>query len=236
MSRFRFTILTGHWLRCVLLCLAAMGCVPVQAQDTFSPESVKAAYLFHFAGYVEWPAAPSERITIGVLGDHGVAAELRRIIPGRAIDGRSLRVQEVDSGHDLAGIQILYVGRGGAENLPALAQKARQQGVLLVSDAEDGLNQGAVVNFITADNRVRFEISLRAADDAGLKLSSRLLSAAVRLKRSFWSPPRGLAGGGGGVKGRDYVTVVTVVTAGKAVHPCGYTGLSPINVVNAVTT
>lgn len=213
MSRSRFTFLTGHWLRCILLCLAATGCLPVHAQDTFSPESVKAAYLFHFAGYVEWPAAPSDRITIGVLGDRGVAAELRRIIPGRAIDGRSLRVQELDSGHDLAGIHILYVGRGGAENLPAWTQKARQQGVLLVSDAEDGLNQGAVVNFITADNRVRFEISLRAADDARLKLSSRLLSAAVRLKRSFWAPPRGLAGGGEAVKGRDYVTVVTAVTA-----------------------
>ncbi len=65
--------------------------------------------------------------------------------------------------------------------------------MLLVSDMEAGLDQGAAINFVLTDRRVRFEISVRAAEEAGIKISSRLLSAALRLKRSFGMPSSAIA-------------------------------------------
>lgn len=176
---------------CMALCVAAHA----HAQEaTHSADNVKAAYLFHFSGYVEWPAqAPSNTITIGVIGNAEVAADLKRILPGRTIQERSLQVRELAATDDLGGIQILYVGREHTASLPALAEKAKDQHMLLVSDTNAGLDQGAAINFVTASRRVRFEISLRAAEEAGIKLSSRLLSAAVRLKRSFRMPKSAVA-------------------------------------------
>lgn len=179
----------------LLACLMALcSALHAQPQDSPSADNVKAAYLFHFSGYVEWPAeTPADVITIGVIGNADVAADLKRILPGRTIQERSLQVREMGVADNLSGIQILYVGREHTASLPALAEKAKEQHLLLVSDTEAGLNQGAAINFVMTSRRVRFEISLRATDEAGIKLSSRLLSAAVRLKRSFWMPKRALA-------------------------------------------
>lgn len=184
----------GACLR-ALTYLLALCCAPqLHAQDAvYSADSVKAAYLFHFSGYVEWQETPPEILTIGVIGDRGVAAELNRILPGRTIGERTLRVREIGADDDLSGIQILFVGRSESARMPALAEKARKRHILLVSDADAGLDRGSAINFVTADRRVRFEISLRAAEDAGIKISSRLLSAALKLKRSFWLPRSAIA-------------------------------------------
>jgi hypothetical protein len=179
-------------LRCMLATVAVLAAPQAHAQNAHTAESVKAAYLFHFAGYVEWPEAP-DQITIGVLGDSEVARELKRIVPGRSIENRSLQVRNLRPGDDLSEIHVLYVGRSEAASLPALVEKARRHHLLLVADAADALNQGAAVNFVTAERRIRFEISQKAAEEAGLKLSSRLLSAALRLKRSFHAPTEILA-------------------------------------------
>ncbi|HEX7810655.1 MAG TPA: YfiR family protein [Burkholderiales bacterium] len=181
--------------RLLAACLLALCCVaPAQAQEAvYSADSVKAAYLFHFAGYVEWqPQSLPGTLTIGIIGDRGVAAELRRILPGRSIGVRNLKVREMAAADDLSGVQILFVGQDDTASIPALAEKARKLHIVLVSD-DAGLDRGSVINFVTADRRVRFEISLRAAEQAGIKISSRLLSAALRLKRSFFTPRSALA-------------------------------------------
>ena len=184
----RLTTLLARLANTLLAGCIALGCIPnARAQDSeYSEVSVKAAYLVHFLGYVEWANAKpqADALTIGVLGDRDVAAELQRILPGRSVAGRSLRVRELAAADDFSGVNILYVGPSQSANLSAHAAKARQQQVLLVSDTELGLEKGATINFVNKDRRIRFEISLRAAEETGIKLSSRLLSAAIRLKRS----------------------------------------------------
>ncbi len=172
--------------------LAAFFSTQGQARDEYSEAAVKAAYLFHFCGYVEWPEA-RESLTIGVLEGRDIAAELKRLLSGRTIGGRIAHVREMQAKDNLDAIQVLYVGPDAMNSLASLALKARDRHVLLVSDFANGLEDGAIINFIETDRRIRFEISQRAADDAGIKLSSRLLSAALRLKRSLLIPPKAFA-------------------------------------------
>jgi hypothetical protein len=173
---------------------AAITCVctiaPAGAEDgSYLADSVKAAYLYHFAGYVDWPPETSDApLLIGVIGDHGVAAELQRILPGRSIQGRAMQVREITLSDNLAGVNIVYVGSRNAADLPQLVNATRQRHILLVSDDSRGLELGSTINFVNVANRIRFEISLRAAEAAELKISSRLLSAALKLKRSHWNP------------------------------------------------
>jgi hypothetical protein len=164
--------------------LAMMLPSSADAAETYSPDALKAAYLYRFAGYVSWPeAAPSDApFTIAVLGSPGVAAELERLLPRHPINGQIARVREITTVKESADAKILYVGAGRAEALHALMPEGGRQSTLLVTDEEGGLNNGAAINFLTIDRNVRFEVSLTAADRWGLRISAELLGVALRVQ------------------------------------------------------
>ena len=147
-------------------------------------DSVKAAFLYHFAGYVQWPATlgADDPIVIGVMSAPAVESELRRIAPARRVQNRPLRIAHVADMADFAGLHVLYIGSSENARLWRLVPAAAEHQLLLVTDAADGLEHGSVINFVTGE-RVQFEISLDAADKAGLRLSSRLLAVALRVKK-----------------------------------------------------
>ena len=160
---------------CALAC--ALGAF-AQAPDS----AIKAAFLYKFAGYVEWPAAPAPDapFVFATLAADDVAAELERILPGRTVEGRKAVVRRVKEGEALKGVHILFVGRA-EPNPRAALRAAQQQGVLTVSDTERGLESGAAINFVTADDRVGFEVSLDSAERGGHRISSRMLAVARRV-------------------------------------------------------
>jgi hypothetical protein len=169
----------------ILGLLALWGAAsPAHAADTYSEESVKAAYLYRFAGYVNWPdqTSPDAPFTIAVLGSPGVARELRHLVPGHLINNRPVQIRELTGAGDLGKPQILYVGAGHAESLRGAVPPAGLPSTLLVTDEEGGLNAGSALNFLIIDRRVRFEISLPAADRSGIKISAELLGVAVRVR------------------------------------------------------
>lgn len=158
------------------------GGAQARAAEAYSDTSVKAAFLLRFAEYVEWPAVPAEEFVIAVLDHDGMAAQLREFAT-RQLHGRPVRVRAVNSLAAARGAQILYVGSGGREELRSLSRTGPPPGMLVVSDVRQGLAQGSIINFLDADGRVRFEVSLEPAGRAGLKISAELLSVAVRVVR-----------------------------------------------------
>ena len=169
--------------------LAAIGfcAVPAHAQRAaYSAEEVKAAFLYRFGTYVEWPGAKpaGDPIAIAVLGAPNVASLLADYVPGRNIQGRPVEVRSIARVEDVRDADLLFVGRDSSEMLAGVVAALGKRPVLIVTDAPDGLQHGAMVNFQLVDQRVRFEISLRNAKAAGLVLSSRLLSAAIRVETS----------------------------------------------------
>jgi hypothetical protein len=157
---------------------------PVHAAEPYTEDAVKAAYLYRFAGYVNWPDDKSvdTPFTIDVIGAPGVARELRRLLPGHLVDNRPAQVREISGIRDLGGAQILFVGAGHADILRGLMPAADLPPVLVVTDEQGGLSAGAALNFLTIDRNVRFEVSLSAADRWRLKISSELLGVAVRVQ------------------------------------------------------
>jgi hypothetical protein len=168
----------------LLMGVALSSLLPAAAEaaDAHSEDAVKAAYLYRFAGYVNWPESQtSAPFVIAVFDSAGVASELRHLLPGHLIDNRTPQVREISNLRELKAAQILYVGAGHADALRSLAVEATLQSVLVVTDEEGGLEAGSALNFLTLDHRVRFEASLTAADQAGLRMSSELLGVAVRV-------------------------------------------------------
>lgn len=166
--------------------IACAAC-SAQAEEPGTPEhQVKAAFLYKFAGYVDWPAAafarPDTPLTIAVTGADVVAAELVQATSGRTVEGRSVTVKRVKSGESLAGVHILFVGKAESARLSQWAQSAQQNSTLIVTESDGALAQGSVINFVMADRRVRFEVALDSAEKSKLKLSSRLLAVALQVR------------------------------------------------------
>lgn len=153
-------------------------------EDATLEQRVKAAFLYQFAGYVEWPAhtfaQPASPITIAVMGADTVAAELSQVVTGRTIGGRPVTVKRVKPGESLNGVQILFVGRSESGRL---GQLTLPKAMLTVTETDGALAQGSIINFILVERRVRFEIALDSAERSGLKLSSRLLAVAQQVQK-----------------------------------------------------
>ena len=150
----------------------------------FSVDAVKAAYLFRFAQYVEWPGPVVDApFVIAVTGAEDVAVHLERLLYGMTVNGRRAEVRRITQSHELEGVHILYVGARVFARTRALRASAIERPILLVTENRDGLNGGGVINFIEVNRNLRFEISLNAADRSGLKINAALLSVAARVER-----------------------------------------------------
>ncbi|HUQ11828.1 MAG TPA: YfiR family protein [Steroidobacteraceae bacterium] len=149
----------------------------------FSIEAVKAAYLFRFASYVEWPESMNgdDPFIIGVIGAEDVAVHLEHLLNGMSVQGRAAQIRRVRTADDIEGLHILYVGANVFRSSRPLRLRVIEKPVLLVTDSRDGLEGGGVINFIEVNRNLRFEISLDAAQRSGLKIDSALLSVAARV-------------------------------------------------------
>ena len=173
--------LLGAWL------LAAAWAAHGQAQGLgrMRESAVKAAFLYKFGSFVEWPPgtfrSPASLLVIGVYGDDAVASELEQITEGREIEGHPVRVLRVREREDLAMVHILFAGGPRARRARELLAAAHGP-VLTVADGPIGGEPGPVLSFTEEEGRVRFAASLAAATARGLKLSSRLLAVAQQVE------------------------------------------------------
>lgn len=157
-----------------------------QSADAVSEQSVKAAYLYKFADYVEWPQGvlgdPGTPLTIGVIGADSLSVELKEMTRGRTAHGRSISIRSVRPDEPLAGIHVLFVGAGASGELDRIADEARPHSTLVVTEVGDALSLGSIINFRLMNENIRFDVSLHWADRSGLQLSSRLLAVAAHVE------------------------------------------------------
>ena len=175
LRRWRFGLVIG-----LLLALASPSGNSVA--EGYSEDAVKAVFLTRFAGYVEWPPSPRTQFTIAVLGAEGLALELQRLVTNASIDRLPAQIKRLRRIADVGDAQILYIGRDSPVDLRLAVDALGSRPVLLVTEDEHGLEAGGAISFLLVDQRVRFEVSLLAAERAGLRISSDLLSVAARVQ------------------------------------------------------
>ncbi len=173
-------------LLALAMLLFAFSCLALGSQQGGATpvleRSVKAAFLYKFLGYMEFPSEPGPSLVVGVLGADEVAAELAQITSGRNVGNRSISVRKLGEGDALGGVNLLFVG-GDAALTEAAQRAAEKSGTVIVTERDNGLQNGSVINFRLVDERVRFEVSLPAAERCNVRLSSRLLSVAYFVQK-----------------------------------------------------
>jgi hypothetical protein len=145
---------------------------------------LKAAFLFNFAKFVEWPAEtfkrPADPILICVLGESEITGPLEEAVKGKLVGERRLVIQRgLVSGS--AGCHIVFAGLNGKRR--RLAEEMKGSGILTIGEDEAFLAEGGVVALLLVSDRVRMKINLSAAERAGLHISSKLLTLAQVVRK-----------------------------------------------------
>jgi len=163
--------------------------VSVVRTEASSPTEyeVKAAYLYNFGRFVEWPqdAAPAlaNDFAICVLGRDPFGKALDTTITGEQIDGKSVVARRISRVEDAAGCRELFISPSEQGQLKGDLSTLEKLSVLTVSDMPEFVECGGMVQFVLSGARVRFEINLAAAHHAGLSLSAELLKVAAEVRQ-----------------------------------------------------
>jgi hypothetical protein len=151
--------------------------------------AVKATYLYNFARFVEWPtgvtAATGDSFAICVLGQDPFGQALDATLVGESIDGKPVVARRVARPQDSVNCRILFISPSEDARLKDILAAIDKSGVLTVSDMPQFSRRGGMIQFVSDGNRVRFEVNLTTARDAGLTLSSELLKVAVTVRNSI---------------------------------------------------
>ena len=147
---------------------------------------VKAAFLYNFAKFVEWPPHvfknAGDPISICVLGKNPVENALEEAVAGKAVEGRTFLVRQIAEINPGCNCQILFVSSSERKRFRSSAAGIKGLGILTVGEAQDFAAEGGVINFKLEAGRIRLEINLDAAEQAQLRISSKLLSLAQIVK------------------------------------------------------
>jgi uncharacterized protein DUF4154 len=170
------------------ICVLAVDCSRAQSEVQPPEYRIKAAFLYKFGGYIEWPerafARADSPIAIGVMGADALADELAEIVAGRNVNGRPVSVRKLRAGDSIAGLHVLFIGRSDSGRLPEILAAAKGRPLLTVTESEQALDLGSVINFVVVDDKVRFDVALVPAEQGSLKISARLLAVARKVVKA----------------------------------------------------
>lgn len=151
------------------------------AQTSVLEYQVKAAFLYQFSKFVEWPpqtfSTSQYTICIGAV-DGGPMAGALQSIEGKETKGRRVVVRRFKAPEELEFCHILYIGAAMANRLPEILDRLKGTSTLTVSDIDRFARRGGMINLITVEDKIRFEINVEAAERAKLQISSQLLKLA----------------------------------------------------------
>jgi hypothetical protein len=175
------------WFKFLAVLLWALLSSPyMHAQKTKPTDyQVKAAYLINFARFVDWPdklGMLQDPFTICIFGPDPFGRTLDTMLAGEKVAGRSVVAKRISTPQDSFDCRILFVSSAETGSINRVVDAANKQGVLTVSDMQHFANRGGMIQFVTDDKRVRFEVNLTAAQHAGLTLSSELLKVATLVR------------------------------------------------------
>jgi len=174
-------------LTIAVTCFSVLLSPSAQAQEAEEYE-VKAAFLYNFAKFVEWPSqafkTPQDPLLVCILGRSPLEQSLEQVLRGKSVEGRRFTFRQVTGAEDAGGCRILFVSSAESKRFRALGGSLKPEGILTVGEAQGfaASGSGGVINFKLEGGRVRFEINVDAAEHAQLQISSKLLSLAQIVK------------------------------------------------------
>jgi hypothetical protein len=170
---------TLRLLLCILL-VCGTGQGGSLAAEVVPEYAMKAAYLYNFALFTEWPAPPGASLNLCVLGKESMGDEFEKL-EGKLVNGQRMAVSRVNGRDDIAHCQILFLGEAEGINIHHLLKEIDDAPVLTVADNENLMQTGVMIGMSIQNKRLTFDINPHAAKRAHLSISSKLLRLARKV-------------------------------------------------------
>jgi hypothetical protein len=181
-SERRFTI-----KRIVLLATLMLG-VRAEAQTAMSESEVKAMFVYNFLKFVEWPvdasAGAKGPFVVLIIGEGATADATERFLESKTIGERPLVVRRIEWDESLTGARAAFVVERDAKRLRRILSAAATAGVLTIGEGESFATRGGVIGLLVEDRKVRFDVDTTAAQNARLRVSSKLLALTRNVRSS----------------------------------------------------
>ena len=174
----RRRLYAGAVLAAFLLCTSTG-----RAQDV-TESSLKAAFIYNFAKFTEWPQdilPATATFSACVLGDSQIRDALERTVKGRQLSGRDISVSQVQLQGKLRSCHLLYVSSVTPAQVAEIVAAVRGAPVLTISDGDDFARQGGIAQMFVENGKMRFDLNLDIAKLSGLQISSKLLVLAAHI-------------------------------------------------------
>jgi hypothetical protein len=172
----------------VIAALLAVGICINPAQGQVDEYRLKAAFLYNFAKFVEWPPQTFKSLTdpivICILGQNPFGNVLSETISGKVVGGRKFSVRQISDSESPNACPILFVSSSEGKRFRSIVSSLKGAGVLSVGEANGFTAEGGVINFKLDHNIIRLEINAAAAEAAQVRISSKLLSLADVVRRT----------------------------------------------------
>jgi len=173
---------------CRFLLIVSVGLVSthvrVEGQAIPNEYRLKAAFMYQFPQFVEWPSTTwqdAQSVQLCIASPNPFGSELEQLVRGESLNGRPLSVREIAGSDELVGCHVLFVGARSDVAGPVLRAAAGRP-ILTVGEGERFLENGDVIVMKIVDGRVRFDVNATNAARNGLRISSQLLSLALTVR------------------------------------------------------
>jgi hypothetical protein len=150
------------------------------APPPINEQKVKTAFIYNFSRFTQWPEVefPGGKLSLCIIGIDSLATEIDTLA-GKDVQGHTIEVRMVQALNDIDGCHIAYISYSESGNLQTVLDKLRHKPVLTISNLEGFTGNGGIIRLRLVENKVRFDINVDAATQAGLVISSKLLSLAT---------------------------------------------------------
>jgi YfiR/HmsC-like len=183
---------TPALVRCgvAIAAIWAALCLPLSGEQrtATAEDDIKAAFLFNFTQFVEWPAPAdaAEPFGICVVADPAFGQALDRTVHGESVGHRPIVRSSPAVPDAVRGCQMLFIGREESDHVDRWLAAIKGQPVLVVGESAAAWSRGVHINFVVENNHVKFDVNQEGAAQAGLVVSSKLLRVArtVMTRRS----------------------------------------------------
>ena len=168
-----------------LLLVTLIGVEYVCAQPV-SRYEVQAAFIHKFIKFVEWPKAalpPGSNVIIVGIAGKGPMVDALSNIEGKEVKGLKIVVRQVNELYELGYCNVLFISPSEEKRYTEILNTLKGLNILTIGQTKGFARKGVIINFVVVDNKIRFEINLKAGEEAGLRISSKLLNLATDVIR-----------------------------------------------------
>ena len=174
------------FLQCCIIIILLSFSLPRPALAGMEEFKIKAAMIYNFTKYVEWPASglpTGNPLNVCITGSSTLRQHLDQL-QGKQVNGRTISVRFIMLPIEISGCNLLFIDRSEQHRLPSFVQQANRKPILTVSDIDQFTIHGGMIGFVEQDDKIRFEINQENASQAGINISSKLLKLARVVKGS----------------------------------------------------